>query len=138
MPAPVPNRSPRLLLLSGLLCLVVGVALYWSNSKFRRVPDEFTRLTNVGKNYLDKGEAEKALAAFQQALALNPTHPDALLNLANACLRANQPENAIKYAQAVLASDQGSGAAQFLIGCAWLRLGNATEALKSLQTAKDI
>jgi tetratricopeptide (TPR) repeat protein len=140
MTAPEPNRLRRRVLLFGFVLLALGLALFFTRSKFGRLlhSDEFTRLTNVGKNYLDKGEVEKALAAFQQAVALNPAHPDAQLNLANAYLRASQPEKAIQHAQEVLALDQGSGAAHFLIGCAWLRLGNATEALKSLQTAKDI
>ncbi|HEY2952469.1 MAG TPA: FG-GAP-like repeat-containing protein, partial [Verrucomicrobiae bacterium] len=140
MSAPEPNRLQRRVLFFGFVLLVLGVALFFTHSRWDDWfhPDEFTRLTNAGKNYLDKGDVEKALAAFQQAVALRPEHPDAQLNVANAFLRANQPENAIKHAQEVLALDQGSGAAHYLIGCAWLRLGNATEALKSLQTAKDI
>jgi len=42
--------------------------------------DEFIRLTNTGKNYYDRGEAAKAVAALEAALALNPAHPDAHLN----------------------------------------------------------
>src|ERR1043166_4102790 len=120
MTAPEPNRLRRRVLLFGFVLLALGLALFFTRSKFGRLlhSDEFTRLTNVGKNYLDKGEVEKALAAFQQAVALNPAHPDAQLNLANAYLRASQPEKAIQHAQEVLALDQGSGAAHFLIGCA--------------------
>src|SRR5438876_940486 len=105
MTAPEPNRPRRRVFLFGFVLLALGGALFFTHSKFSRLfpSDEFTRLTNVGKNYLDKGEVEKALAAFQQAVALRPEHPDAQLNVANALLRASQPENAIQHAQEILA-----------------------------------
>jgi tetratricopeptide (TPR) repeat protein len=100
--------------------------------------DEFRRLTNVGKNYYDRGQGEKAVTALQQALALAPSLPDARLNLANALLLANQPDNALQQAQLVLDLDQNSAAAHYLKGCALLRLGKFEPALKELQAAKDI
>src|SRR5712692_6219930 len=98
--------------------------------------DEFRRLTNVGKNYYDRGQGEKAVTALQQALALAPSLPDAHLNLANALLLANQPDSALLQAQVVL--DQNSAAAHYLKGCALLRLGKFEPAAKELQAAKDI
>src|SRR6266852_1340902 len=100
--------------------------------------DEFRRLTNVGKNYYDRDQGEKAATALQQALALAPSLPDAHLNLANALLLANQPDNALQQAQEVLDLDQNSAAAHYLKGCALLRLGNFEAAVKDLQAAKDI
>ena len=100
--------------------------------------DEFTRVMNVGKNYLDKGEADKALAAFNQAVALNPAHPDAQLNLANACLLAGQSENAIQHAQEVLNLDHNSAAAHYVAGCANLRLARFEPAVQALQQSKDL
>src|SRR5882757_3770067 len=63
--------------------------------------DEFSRLTNRGRTYYEKGEAEKAIPPFERAVQTNPTHPDARLNLANAYLLANQPLKTIEQAQAV-------------------------------------
>src|SRR5881227_1905111 len=83
----------------------------------------FARYTNAGKNYYDKGEAEKAVQSFEQALAANPSQPDAKLNLANALLLANQPSNALYYAQEVLVTDPNSAAAYYVSGSASLRLG---------------
>ena len=54
--------------------------------------DQFTRLTNLGKSQLEAGEANKAIEFFRQAVALQPTLPEAQLNLANASLLANQSE----------------------------------------------
>src|SRR5260370_21413184 len=100
--------------------------------------DEVRRLTNVGKNYYDRGQGEKAVTALQQALALAPSLPDARLNLANALLLANQPDNALQQAQEVLDLDQNSAAAHYLKGCALLRLGTFEPAVKEMQAAKHI
>src|SRR5215212_9683802 len=100
--------------------------------------DEFVRLTNVGKNYVEKGQGEKAIAPLQQALVLNPGSANAHINLANAYLLANQAENALKQAQEALALEHGTAAGLYVEGCAYLRLGNAREAVKSLQQAKEM
>jgi len=103
-----------------------------------KAQDDFIRLTNTGKNYFDRGEAEKAVGVLEKALALNPSHPDAHLNLANAYLLANQPDKALAQAQEVLKQDPNNAAAQYVAGCACLRLGQAESAAKYLQAAKDI
>ena len=87
---------------------------------------------------LSKGDATKAVDAFQKAVALQPTHADALLNLANACLLAGQSDHALQIAQEVLSMDPNSAPAYFVAGCANLRLGKFEEAVKFLQQAKDI
>jgi Flp pilus assembly protein TadD len=120
--------------------LVIALAFTVAGCR-RKIPkagDEFTRLTNTGKNYYDQGQADKAIAALESALKLRPEHPDAHLNLANAYLRANQPQKALEHAQAVLKADRTSGAAHYIKGCALLRLGQPKEALQSLQQAKTI
>ena len=122
------------------VCLLLGIAVAFSACK-RKAPqaqDEFTQQTNVGKNYYDQGQVDKAIAPFEKALRLRAEHPDAHLNLANAYLRANQPQKAFHHAQEVLKLDHGSGPAHYVSGCALLRLGKPTDALKALQQAKDI
>src|SRR6185312_9338179 len=76
--------------------------------------DEFARLMNTGKGYYEQGEAARAIDAFQKAVALQPTHPDALLNLANACLLADQGENAVARAREVLSMDNNEAAAHYI------------------------
>jgi tetratricopeptide (TPR) repeat protein len=100
--------------------------------------DEFLRLSNVGKAQLDRGEAQPAVAAFEKALALNPNHPDAKLNLANAYLLAGEHEKARALATAVLEQERASAAALYVAGCAELQLRNFTNAIQILQQAKDI
>jgi Tfp pilus assembly protein PilF len=123
--------------LIGLLAYLFAFVFLFSACSRQSGEDDYMRLTNVGKNYYEKGEGEKAIGPLQQALALNPGSVNAHLNLANAFLVANQAENALKQAQEALALDHSSGAGLYLAGCAYLRLGDAKEAVKMLQQAKE-
>src|SRR5687768_336322 len=67
-----------------LLVLILAFTVGGCRRKVPKAGDEFTRLTNTGKNYYDQGQADKAIASFESALKLRPDHPDAHLNLANA------------------------------------------------------
>lgn len=121
--------------------LAVGAALAWvcaGCSRADKGEEAFVRWMNVGKNYYDKGQADKALAAFQKALQVHPTHPDVHLNLANACLLANQPGEALRHARELLQLEPNSPAGHFLSGCAYLRLRQFESAVKELQIAKDL
>ncbi len=117
-----------------IVILVAGLGS-WVGCK-KESTDEFSRLTNLGRTYYEKGEAEKAIPPFERAVQINPTHPDARLNLANAYLLANQPLKTIEQAQAVIDSDHNSTAGYYLLGCAYLRLNKPEEAIKALQQAK--
>ena len=120
---------------------VVLAPLFFAFWMWRQSPaggDEFARWMNTGKGCYERGEATKAADAFQKAVALQPTHPDALLNLANACLLAGQSDRALQFAQEVLSLDPNSAPAYFVAGCACLRLDKFEEAIKFLQQAKDI
>jgi Flp pilus assembly protein TadD len=131
------RRTPAYFFIALATALFALFFVFW----FRRQSpggDEFVRLMNTGKGYYEQGEASKAIEAFQKAVALQATHPDALLNLANACLLTDQGENAIQFAQQVLSMDPQSAAADYIAGCANLRLRKFEEAVKFLQQAKDI
>jgi len=127
--------------------LLVGLTLvlgYWAMQRFAGPSgagggaEDFIHLSNVGKNYLDSGDAAKAADAFSKALAMQPNNTNALLNLAIAELRAGQPEPALIHARKARELHPGSGAAQYLEGCAALRLGQFTNAVMALQQAKEI
>ena len=120
-----------------LLSICISLVLT-SCKKKAQSEDEFIRLTNVGRNYYDSGQATKSLGPLRQALAQNPANADAHLNVAVAALAANEPELAIKHAQETLNLDHNSGAAHYILGSAYLRLGRAKEAVQALQQAKDI
>jgi len=54
-------------------------------------------LNNLGVAWLDRRDFPKAIACLQQALKLQPAHPDALYNIASALQESGQPEKAIAY-----------------------------------------
>ena len=121
------RRAPLYFILMAAVVLAALLFVFWF---WRQSPggDEFARLMNTGKGYYEQGQAVKAIEAFQKAVALQPTHPDALLNLANACLLADRSDDAIKFAQQVLGMDSSSAAADYIAGCADLRLRKFEEA----------
>ena len=129
----------RLCLLFGVL-LIAAVSLLCGCRQRNKDAgaDEFLRLSNVGKAQLDRGDAAAAIAAFQKALALNPNHPDAKLNLANAFLLAGDDAQARPLAEAVLGQERNSAAALYVAGVAALHQRDFTNAVKLLQQAKDI
>ncbi len=100
--------------------------------------DQFQRLSTQGKGLFDAGEAAKAAEAFRQAVALQPTHPDARQNFATALLRANDAAGAAAQASELIRLNQNLGAAHYLLGAALLRQGKAEAALAGLQVAKDL
>ena len=100
--------------------------------------DRFLRQMQAGKNYLDKGEAGKAVAAFQEAVAVRPSDPDAQLDLANAYLLADQSTQAVAHALEAVKLDPKSAAGYYVAGCAYLRLRQHQAALQYLQQAHDI
>ena len=100
--------------------------------------DDFLRLSNVGKAQLDRGEAAPAAASFEKALALQPDHPDARLNLANALLLAGDDAKARALAESVLALERGSAPALYVAGVASLHQRDFTNAIQFLQQAKDL
>jgi tetratricopeptide (TPR) repeat protein len=100
--------------------------------------EEFLRLSNVGKAQLDRGEAAPAVASFEKALALQPDHPDARLNLANACLLSGDDARARSLAESVLTIERGSAPALYVAGVAALHQRDFTNAIQFLQQARDL
>ncbi|MBM3846555.1 MAG: tetratricopeptide repeat protein, partial [Verrucomicrobia bacterium] len=100
--------------------------------------DAFFSFSNTGRNFYERGEADRAVTNFQQAARLQPGNADARINLANALLLGNRSQEAIAEAEAALAADPHQAAALYILGCAHLRLGKAEPAVKALQSAKDI
>ncbi|MBI3868463.1 MAG: VCBS repeat-containing protein [Verrucomicrobia bacterium] len=100
--------------------------------------DAFIQFSNSGRNYYERGDGDRAMAAFEQARKLQPTQVDAILNLANALLLANRADAALQEAQSALKLDPNQAAGHYIVGCAALRLGQFETASKALQNAKSI
>ena len=126
-----------LALLPLVFCLSCEKPKTTPEAKPTKQEDEFARWMNVGKNLYDQGSTN-AIGAFEKAATLQPTHPDAHLNLADGYLLANLNEQALTAAVEALNLDPNSAAARYVAGCASLRLGKTTEALKYFQECLDI
>lgn len=139
-PAARPHSLGRVALwLLGAFALLLGSACSKSGSPGATGSGtDFIGLMNTGKNYLDQGQATNAAVVFQQAVALQPSRADALLNLANACLAAGQTEDAIKYALEAINYDRNLTAAYYVAGSAYLRERKFEDALKMLQPCHDL
>ncbi|MCZ7640120.1 MAG: tetratricopeptide repeat protein [Verrucomicrobia bacterium] len=91
-----------------------------------------------GKNYYDQGQITNAIVRFERAVELEPSQPDALLNLANAYLLVDQPERALARAEQALSFDRNLAAGYYVAGCAHLRLRQFEEAVKAFFSARDL
>src|SRR5436190_10047690 len=119
------------------LILLVGCGKK-SESGTTAQDDDYIRLMNTGKNYLDQGQGGKALDVYSRAVKMMPADPEVHLNLANAFLLTGNAESAITEADKVLELDSNSAAAYFIKGSGYLRLQKYEEALKALQSARNL
>ncbi|MCC7377470.1 MAG: VCBS repeat-containing protein [Verrucomicrobiales bacterium] len=100
--------------------------------------EPFLALMNVGKGFLDQGDATHAVQTYLKALKLVPQDFDARLNLANAHLLAGAPQLAATEATRALEISPNSAAAFFVLGSAHLRLGQAEAAVKAFENVRAI
>jgi len=130
--------SKRLIWASGAflaVAIVTGVSwLRWPSSSSAG----FLRLMNRGNGMLEKGDAAAAIGVYTQALRLSPESTDVRLNLANAYLLADRPDDAARMCRQALELDPNSAAAYYLVGCALLRRNQAEPAAEALQQSWKI
>ncbi len=122
-----------------MLALVAVGVVFWLRRPAAEAPAtpaasaEFIAWMTRGNGLLEKGEAHAAVTAYDEALRRSPASIDVRLNLANAYLRAERPEDALAAGRKVLELDPNSAAAYYLVGCAHLRLNQFAEAAAALQ-----
>jgi Tfp pilus assembly protein PilF len=135
--ARVTGRFVQLALLLALAFCVAGCKRNSSGSA-DGAADQFLRLMNVGKNYLEQGDATNAVATYKKAQEIFPHDADLHLNLANSYLIGGAPAEAIREADEVLKLEPNSAAAYFIKGSAHLRVSNWEEAAKALENCLKI
>lgn len=126
-----------ILVLIGIAVAISGIFIYTKHIKGAK-EDEFTRLMQAGKNYLDQGEAKKAAEIYQKALQLEPENLDAHINIASAYLMLNRPADAIEHCQKAIKIDDKVSAAYYILGCAYMRQSKPLEAIKAFQLSINL
>jgi len=128
----------RLICVSGALlaiAIVIGVLfLRWPAT----TSAGFTQLMNRGSGLLEKGDASAAIDVYAHALGLSPESTDVRLNLANAYLLADRPDDAVPMCRQTLELEPNSAAAYYLLGCALLRKNQPEPAAEAFQQSWKI
>lgn len=124
-----------------LVAAISGGAWWWSGRAGRGgqggdADAAFAAIMSSGKTLYERGEPARAIDAFQRGLLLNPSNPDARLNLANAYLLAGQAGPAAAEATEALRYEPGNAAALYVLGCALLRQNQYSNAVRWLSDAK--
>lgn len=96
-----------------------------------------TSFFNLGCRYAEMGDLNKAIAAYQKALVLNPHHAEVLYSLGNAYKDLGFLSDAISFYQESIKINPWSADAYLNIGIIYGRQGNYKEARKYYQKAID-
>lgn len=89
----------------------------------------------LGLSEWKAGHPERAVPAFERALATDSTHRKALLNLTRALIETGKPEDGLVRAQQVVQSDTGFAEGWRLVGRALTDLGRTDEAITAYRRA---
>lgn len=90
---------------------------------------------NRGLVFLSKGEFDKAIEQFQEALDRNPSFASALINLGIARMQKGETDQAIAIFQEVLKSEPENAEVENLIGNVYMKKGEYLQAEKHFRKA---
>lgn len=76
-----------------LAAIIAGVAVFGDSG--RRIQEQL----DLGTKYLEEMDYERALAAFNTVLSIEPQNADAYLGIVEVYMRANENESALEYAR---------------------------------------
>ena len=125
--------SKRLIWIGTLGLVAAGIAATLWLQRPRPAAVGFTQLVTRANGLLEAGDAAAAIDVYTEALRVSPESIDVRLNLANAALRADRPQDAARFAQGVLSLDPNNAAAHYLLGCALLRQNQPGPASEAFQ-----
>jgi len=113
-----------------------GAALIHYERALRAVPDHVSALNNLGLCHKGLGSIDRAEECYRAALAIEPSQPDALVNLANLLFGREQYPEVLAVTERLLALPQETRApVRLLRALAQERLGDAAGAEATLREA---
>jgi len=77
-------------------------------------PHSAALLNNLGNHYLEKGETERAQAAYVKVVAIDPGHPNANVHLAQMSVAAKRGDAALRYLDHLPPADRSTPAVELL------------------------
>jgi len=102
-----------------------------------RNPNSFMAHNNLGAIFLGRGQVDEAIARFQRALEIFPTHVNAHGNLGHALLQLNRVDDALAHFHRALEIEPGAKAHSDL-GFGLLQKGRVDEAIAHCRKALEI
>lgn len=97
--------------------------------------DDFTRVMNLGKAYLENRESAKAIETLNEAVKLDPQSAAAWRNLARAHLLAGKPDAALEALAKAAGIETESAGNNYLIGLSNIRASRFEAAIPPLVAA---
>ena len=94
-------------------------------------------MLNLGSLHLERGDADGALAAFRDALVLDPAFVQAAVNLADVQRATGDEAGAERSLRAALSQDPASAVVHHALGLSLVRQGRTREALPELRMAHE-
>ncbi len=76
------SKRRKIIVLSAIFVVVAALIIIYNSRLKSFREDEFIRLMQVGKNYLDQGEYSRALELYKKAYEIKSNSPDVNINLA--------------------------------------------------------
>ena len=144
-----PELRAGLAAATGAVLLALGAAIwvqtgYWSDSVtlYRRTiaveGRSWLAWNNLGNQHLGRGELDRAMECFQEALRIFPGYGEAWYNAGNVHMQRMDREPAVAAYQRALELDGGNLDAWNNLGVAFLNLGRYPEAIANFESALRI
>jgi tetratricopeptide (TPR) repeat protein len=96
-------------------------------------PTDSRGLNARGVRRIREGLRDQARADFEAALAIDPRHAPALMNMGNLAFEADDPAGSVRWYEAAIEADPDYPAAHANLAAAYKRLGRFDEAVAAMR-----
>jgi len=98
-------------------------------------PERAAAANKRGVALVELDRKDDARTAFERALLIVPKFAPALVNIGNLHLEAGDPDEAIRYYESAVRSDEDYALAHHNLGVAYKRLGRTADSVRELRKA---